>query len=76
METLLSTQITPNFSKIAASLQKGKRFGILYGKTKKPVAMLVPFEEKKRKIGILDGKAKIEFAPDFKMTTEEFLGLE
>jgi len=30
----------------------------------------------KRKIGILDGKAKIEFAPDFKMTTEEFLGLE
>ena len=71
METLLSTQITQNFSKIAAGLQKGKRFGILYGRAKKPVAMIVPFEEnaKKRKIGILDGKAKIEFASDFKMTT-------
>jgi hypothetical protein len=78
METLLSTQITPNFSKIAVGLQKGKRFGILYGKTKKPVAMLVPFEEKakERKIGILDGKAKIEFASDFKMTTEELLELK
>ena len=78
METLLSTQLTPNFPQIAAGLQKGKRFSILYGRTKKPVAMLVPFEEKpkKRKIGILDGKAKIEFASDFKMTAEELLELK
>ncbi len=78
METLLATQITPNFSKIAANLQKGKRFSVLYGKAKKPVAMLIPFEEntKKRKIGILDGKAKIEFSSDFKMTTEELLELK
>ncbi|GBU26338.1 hypothetical protein R83H12_03034 [Fibrobacteria bacterium R8-3-H12] len=64
METLQATQIAPNFSKIAANLQKGKRF--------------VPFEEKtrKRKIGILDGKAKIEFAKDFEMTTEELLELK
>jgi len=78
METLQATQIAPNFSRIAENLQKGKRFGILNGKAKKPVAMLVPFEEKtrKRKIGILDGKAKIEFAKDFKMTTEELLELK
>jgi len=78
METLQATQIAPNFSRITENLQKGKRFGILYGKAKKPVAMLVPFEEKtrKRKIGILDGKAKIEFAEDFKMTTEELLELK
>jgi len=78
MKTLQATQIAPNFSKIAENLQKGKRFGILYGKTKKPVAMLVPYEEKtrKRKIGILDGKAKIEFAENFEMTTEELLELK
>jgi hypothetical protein len=35
------------------------------GKSKKPVAMLVPFEEnaKKRKIGIPDGKATIILWP-------------
>lgn len=78
MKTLQATQIAPNFSKIAANLQKGKRFGILYGNAKKPVAMLVPFEEntKKRKIGILDGKAKMEFSLDFEMTTEELLELK
>jgi len=78
METLLSTQITPNFSKIAAGLQKGKRFGILYGKAKKPVAMLVPFENRKntgRKIGILEGKASFSELGNGKITEEEFLGL-
>ena len=75
MKTILATQITSNFAKIAANLQKGKRFSVVYGKTKKPVAMLVPFEEK-RKIGILDGKAKIEFASDFELTTEGLLELK
>jgi hypothetical protein len=31
---------------------------------------------KKRQLGILDGKAKIEFKDDFEMTTEELLGLQ
>jgi len=30
----------------------------------------------KRKLGILDGKAKIVFKDDFDMTTEELLGLQ
>ena len=28
-----------------------------------------------RKLGILDGKGKIEFVPDFKISEKEFLGL-
>jgi len=31
---------------------------------------------KKRKLGILDGKAKIVFKDDFEMTPEELLGLQ
>lgn len=58
---------------------KRESFGILYGKKKKPVAKIVPFEKskkkKKRKIGILDGKMKVVFADDFKMTEEEFINL-
>ncbi len=41
--------------------------------------MIVPYvdsEEKKRMIGILDGKAKVTFAEDFNVTEEEFLGLK
>ena len=43
-----------------------------------PLAMIVPVEKKptKRKIGILDGKVKIEFKDDFEMTTEELLEMQ
>ena len=74
----MATQITPNFSKIAANLQKGKRFRILYGKARKPVAMLVPLEENskdERKIGILDGKVSFSEIGNGRITEEEFLGL-
>jgi len=40
---------------------------------------IVPNIDKKnpeRKIGILDGKTKIEFADGFKMTTEELLNIQ
>jgi len=33
-------------------------------------------KSKKREIGFLDGKAKIEFRDDFKMTTEELLSMQ
>lgn len=32
-------------------------------------------EKPKRKLGLLEGKVKVYFADDFKMTEEEFLGL-
>jgi len=32
-------------------------------------------KDKKRKIGLLDGKAQVIFREDFAMTDEEFLGL-
>jgi len=78
MRTLTVSEAKANFGEILPFVQKGERIKISYGKTRKPIAMLVPFEEytEKRKIGILDGKAKIEFSPDFEMTTEELLELK
>ena len=42
--------------------------------------MIVPFIDEpstgKRKIGILEGKARVHFKDDFEMTTEELLGIE
>ena len=80
MKTLPVGELKANFSEILDQVQHGERVGILYGKKKKPVAMIVPFVDEnaagKRKIGILDGKAKVRFGDDFEMTTEELLGIE
>jgi antitoxin (DNA-binding transcriptional repressor) of toxin-antitoxin stability system len=79
METMAVAQLKTHFSEILQKVRNGEKVGILYGRTKKPVAMIVPFNEKEkqeRKIGILDGKVKIEFKDDFEMTTEELLGIQ
>jgi antitoxin (DNA-binding transcriptional repressor) of toxin-antitoxin stability system len=80
MKTLPVGELKAQFSEVLEKVKSGESFGILYGKKKKPVAMIVPFtdqeEKSERKIGILDGKVKIKFADDFKITEEEFLGLE
>jgi antitoxin (DNA-binding transcriptional repressor) of toxin-antitoxin stability system len=79
MKAMAVGEVKTHFSEILKEVKKGKKVGILYGKTKKPIAMIVPYNEGKkneRKIGILDGKVKIEFKDDFEMTTEELLKIQ
>ncbi len=71
-------ELKANFSDVLKRVQAGEEIGIAYGKNKTVVARLVPKNtdmKKKRKIGILNGKATVTFSKDFKMTTEEFLGI-
>lgn len=79
MKTLPVGELKAQFSDVLEHVRKGESFGILYGKKKKPVAMIVPYKEdqdkRERKIGILDGKIKIDFAEDFEITEEELLGM-
>ncbi|MCL1958918.1 MAG: prevent-host-death protein [Spirochaetes bacterium] len=78
MKTMAVGEIKTHFSQILSEVKQGEKIGILFGRAKNPIAMIVPYmEEKKseRKIGILDGKVKIEFMSNFKMTTEELCGL-
>jgi len=80
MKTLPVGELKAQFSEVLEKVQQGQKFGILYGKKKKPVAMIVPFEDleekKERKLGILDGKYTVRFSADFKMTEEQLVGLE
>jgi antitoxin (DNA-binding transcriptional repressor) of toxin-antitoxin stability system len=80
MKSLPVGELKAQFSEVLEKVQQGESFGILYGKKKKPVAKIVPFNEpkkkKKRKLGILKGKAKVIFADDFKMTDEELISLK
>ena len=78
MEAMSVGEFKANFSEILEEVKNGKKVGILYGRAKTPVAMIVPYSEEKkgkRKIGILDGKAVMEFIGDGKISTEEFLGI-
>ncbi|HCX96484.1 MAG: prevent-host-death protein [Spirochaetia bacterium] len=78
MKNLSVGELKNQFSEVLEKIQKGESFGILYGRKKKPIAMIVPYAEKtkksKRQIGLLEGKVDIRFADDFKMTEEELLG--
>lgn len=76
MENLTVGEFKANFSEMIEKVKKGQRIGVLYGKSRKPVGMFVPFEDdqvlKKRIIGILEGKATYEWTEE-DMTEDELL---
>ena len=76
MKVMSVGELKTRFSEVLKRVQSGEEIGIAYGKSKVVVARLVPKnmeKKKKRKIGILDGKGKVIFSKDFKLTAEEFL---
>jgi prevent-host-death family protein len=79
MKTLPVGELKAQFSEVLERVKQGESFGIIYGKKKKPVAMIVPYQDtkkkKERKIGLLENKVTITFSDDFKITEEELLGL-
>lgn len=80
MKNLPVGEIKAQFSEVLEQVLLGETFGIVYGKKKRPVAMIVPYvdpqEKASRKIGVLDGKNAIVFAEDFKMTEDELMGFK
>jgi antitoxin (DNA-binding transcriptional repressor) of toxin-antitoxin stability system len=75
MKSLTVGEFKAHFSDLLSLVKKGEKIKILYGKSKKPVALLVPYKEnlKSRKLGLLKGKAFFEIIGDGKITEEEFL---
>lgn len=77
MRVLSVAELRAEFSKVIADVRRGERVGVLYGGSSTPVAMIVPYGSapaSRRDLGFLDGEVTIEFADDFEMTEEEFLG--
>ncbi len=77
MEALTVGEIKRCFSEILVQVKNGESVKILYGKAKKPIAMIVPIEsiDSPRKIGVLDRKAKFSVKGNGKISEEDFLGL-
>ena len=79
MNAMTVGELKANFSEVLDCVQQGQTVQVLYGRAKKPVAIISPVAEESpayRSMGPLKGKAKFCFAEDFKFaSTEEFLGL-
>ena len=77
MNSMTVAEIKARFSDILIRVKNGERVRILYGKSKKPIAMIVPIENKNspRKIGILDKKASFRTKGNGKISEEDFLGI-
>lgn len=77
MRALQVAELKARFSEVLADVRRGARIAVLYGRSKRLVAMIVPWapvSAGRRDIGFLDGKVTIEFADDFEMTEEELFG--
>lgn len=78
MRTYTVGEFKTKFSEILEWVRSGEQIAVAFGQKKEIVAYLVPKIAKsgaKRPLGLLAGKAKVTFAPDFDITEEEFLGL-
>lgn len=67
-----------HFSEVVKKVKTGEKIAVTSGKKKEIVGYFVPDiseNKKKRKLGILEGKATAIFKDDFKMTEEELLNL-
>lgn len=67
-----------HFSDVIEQVKSGEKIAVTFGKKKEVVGYFlpeIPESKGKRKLGILEGKASVDFHPDYKITAEEFLGL-
>jgi antitoxin (DNA-binding transcriptional repressor) of toxin-antitoxin stability system len=77
MKALTVAEVKTHFLDILFQVKNGEKVKILYGKSKEPIAMIIPFDDinAPRKIGVLDGIASFNEEYDGKISLEEFLGV-
>ena len=78
MKIMTVGEFKAQFSNVIEQVKKGEEIAVTFGKKKEIVGYFLPKvidSKEKRKLGIMEGKAKVTFNDDFKMTEEEFLGL-
>ncbi len=72
-------ELKARFSDVLKEIEAGQTIEVVYGRSKKPVALLTPPPKPPRKwrtAGALAHHGPVIFAPDFKMSAEELIGLD
>lgn len=65
------------FAEVLEQVKAGIGFAVTYGRKKEIVGYFLPESQlvkPKRKLGLLEGKAKATFKDDFKMSEEDLIG--
>lgn len=78
MKTMSVGELKANFSEVLKMVIAGEEIGIMFGKKKEIVAKVVSLDIEKKQdriLGLLEGKCKVEFGPNFNITEDEFLGI-
>ena len=78
MKTMSVGEFKTHFSAVIERVKSGERIAVTFGKKKEVIGYFLPElpdTKNKRKLGILERKASVNFHPDFKINEEEFLGL-
>ena len=79
MKSLSVAEIKTHLSAILKDVEKGDKIAITFGRKKRTIAVIVPYNEYKqnseRKLGSLKGKMEAVFTDDFSITDEELAGL-
>jgi antitoxin (DNA-binding transcriptional repressor) of toxin-antitoxin stability system len=74
-----SAEAKTHFFSILKDVEAGNEVAIAYGRKKKTIAVIIPYEkwkkDQKRRLGTLEGRMSVKFATDFSMTTEELVDL-
>ena len=77
MKTLGVGEIKAHFSDVLERVKGGEKIAVAYGKTRKKVAVIVPYDEYRprgqRELGPLRDKAGFEVRDGFEMSDEELL---
>ena len=77
MKTLGVGEIKSHFSDVLERVKGGEKIVIAYGKKKKKVAIIMPYDEYRheghRKLGLLKGKAGFEIRPGFEIADDDLL---
>ena len=76
MKTITVGEFKSNLAQIIEKILKGEEYVVSYGRKRKKIFTVVPYQEekpKKRKLGLLEGKMTIKFHDDWEMSDEEFL---
>jgi len=75
MKTMQVGELKARFSEVVEEVKNGEEIVISYGKRRENVAVLIPYstyqKTNKVKLGILQGRAQVTFAEDFKMDSDE-----
>ncbi len=79
MKTLPVGELKTHFSEVLADVQQGHPVAVVFGRSRKPVAMLVPYGRRETtsegiRLGSLKGFASCAIADDFEITDDQLLG--